>query len=67
VNSFEKFEKIGRPKRRDRKIIGTFIGVAVGIALALIAFVLFSDFPGASHGSGDKSDAPPEDVSRARP
>jgi len=67
VDSFDKFDELGPPKRKDRMIIGTFIGIAVGIALALIAFVLLSDFPGTSHGSADKTDAPPEDVSRAQP
>jgi hypothetical protein len=67
VNSFEKFDQLGPPKRKDRMIIGTFIGIAVGITLVLIAFVLLSDFPGTSHGSSDKTNAPPEDVSRVRP
>jgi hypothetical protein len=67
MNSSEKFDTVGQPKPRDRKIIGTFIGVAVAIVLALIAFVLLSDFPGPPQGSSDKAGAPPEDVSRARP
>jgi len=67
MNSFEKFDTVGQPKPRDRKIIVTFIGMAVAIVLALIAFVLLSDFPGPPQGSSNKTNAPPEDVSRARP
>jgi len=64
VDSFGQFDELGPPKRKDRMISGTFIGIAVGITLA---FVLLSDFPGTSRGSSDKTDAPPKDVSRARP
>ena len=39
-----------------------FLGI-----LALIVLVLFSSFPGPPQGSSDKSEAPPEDVSKARP
>ena len=42
------------------------IGITVGIVLVLLAFVLLSDFPGPSHGSTDKTEAPSEDVSRAQ-
>jgi hypothetical protein len=35
--------------------------------LALIALVLISNFPGPTHGSPDKTEAPPEDVSKAKP
>ena len=41
-------------------------GLAAAIALALIAFVFVTDFPGPSPAGGDtaKSEAPPEDVTR---
>ena len=35
--------------------------------LALIGLVLLSNFPGPTQGSADKSEAPPEDVSKAKP
>jgi hypothetical protein len=35
--------------------------------LALIVLVLLSGFPGPPQGSADKTEAPPEDVSKAQP
>jgi hypothetical protein len=39
-----------------------FLGI-----IALMVLLLFSSFPGPPQGSLDKSEAPPEDVSKARP
>lgn len=55
-------EVSGPPKRTDRKVIATMIGMATGIVLVLILFVLFTDFPGQPQGDTDKTEAPPEDV-----
>jgi len=51
---------------RDRRFLTTIVGLAAAIALALIAFVFVTDFPGPSPAGGDtaKSEAPPEDVTR---
>ena len=57
----------GPPKRLDRKVISAMIGAITGLVLLLIAFVFLSDFPGGSHGGMQNAEAPPEDVSRARP
>jgi hypothetical protein len=54
----------GPPKRRDRKVIATMIGVPAVFVLGLIASVLFSDFPGSSLGGPDKAEAPIEGASR---
>jgi hypothetical protein len=35
--------------------------------LALIGLVLLSNFPGPTQRSADKSEAPPEDVSKVKP
>lgn len=56
----------GPPKRIDRKVISAMIGAITGLVLLLIAFVFFSDFPSGSH-STQNAEAPPEDVSHARP
>ena len=45
--------------RKNRKL-------ALGM-LALIGLVLLSNFPGPTQGSADKSEAPPEDVSKMKP
>jgi hypothetical protein len=42
----------------------TIVGISVIGMLSLIALVWFSDFPGSTQGSADKSEAPPEDVRR---
>jgi len=42
-------------------------GITVLGMLALIGLVLLSNFPGPTQGSADKSEAPPEDVSKAKP
>jgi hypothetical protein len=57
--------KAAQAKNRNVAFILGGMGI-LGI-LALIVLVLFSSFPGPPHGSSDKSEAPPEDVSKARP
>jgi hypothetical protein len=57
----------GAPKRKDRKFVSVMIVAAAGMALLLIAFVFFSDFPGGSHEGTQNPAPPPEDVGRARP
>jgi len=42
-------------------------GLAVAALLILIVLVFFSDFPGQPQGGGDKTQAPPEDVTRSKP
>ena len=54
-------------RRKSRKFVLILGGMTILGMLALIGLVLFSGFPGPSQGSLDKSEAPPEDVSRARP
>ena len=53
-------------ERIDRKVFSAMIGAITGLVLLLIAFVFFSDFPSESH-STQNAEAPPEDVSHARP
>jgi hypothetical protein len=50
---------------RTRRSLMALIGVSVIGMLALIALVWLSDFPGPTQGSADKSEAPPEDVTRS--
>jgi hypothetical protein len=50
---------------RTRRLLMALIGISVIGMLALIALVLLSDFPGPTEGSADKSEAPPEDVTRS--
>jgi hypothetical protein len=38
--------------------------LCVAAMLALIAMLLFSDFPGETEGTTNKTEAPPEDVRR---
>jgi hypothetical protein len=52
---------------KNRKLAFIVGGMAILGMLALIALVLFSSFPGPPQGSADKSEAPPEDVSKAKP
>jgi hypothetical protein len=52
---------------KSRKLGFIVGGMAILGMLALIALVLISNFPGPTHGSPDKTEAPPEDVSKAKP
>jgi hypothetical protein len=45
----------------------TMVALFIVGALALIALVLLSDFPGQPEGSVNKTDVPPEDVRRENP
>jgi flagellar basal body-associated protein FliL len=54
-------------KPKNRKLIYIVGGMTILAMLALIALVLFSSFPGPPQGSSDKTQAPEEDVSKARP
>jgi len=54
-------------KPKNRKLIFTVGGMTILGMMALIALVLFSSFPGPPQGSSDKTQAPGEDVSKARP
>jgi hypothetical protein len=56
-----------KSKRKSQRFLMALVGMFVLGMLALITLVLLSDFPGPSQGSADKTDAPPEDVTRARP
>ena len=51
---------------RSRRLLLTMVALFIVGTLALIAFVLLSDFPGQPEGSANKADAPPEDVRRER-
>jgi len=64
VHVFDRSVPTGPPKSADRKVLAAMIAVATIIVLALITFVAFSDFPGPTEGSVDKTTAPPEDVRR---
>ncbi len=55
------------PEGKGRKLTFIVGGMAILGMLALIALVLYSSFPGPPHGSPDKTEAPPEDVSKAKP
>jgi hypothetical protein len=54
----------GPPKATDRRMLAAMIAVATVIVLALISFVVLSDFPSPTEGSLDKTTAPSEDVRR---
>ena len=54
-----------RPK--SRKLVVIVGGMAILGMLALIGLVLFSSFPGPPQGGPDKTQAPEEDVTKARP
>ena len=54
-------------KPKNRNLIFIVGGMTIVGMLALIALVLFSSFPGPPQGSSDKTQAPEEDVSKARP
>jgi hypothetical protein len=56
--------KAAQAKRQVALIVG---GMGILGILALIVLLLFSSFPGPRQGSSDKSEAPPEDVSKAKP
>jgi hypothetical protein len=53
------------PANRQVALIVGGMGI-LGI-LVLILLLLFSSFPGPRQGRSDKSEAPPEDVSKAKP
>jgi hypothetical protein len=53
--------------RKNRKLALILGGMTILGMLALIGLVLLSNFPGPTQGSADKSEAPPEDVSKAKP
>jgi hypothetical protein len=53
--------------RKNRKLVLILGGITILGMLALIGLVLLSNFPGPMQGSAHKSEAPPEDVSKAKP
>ena len=55
------------PEGKGHRLTLIVGGMAILGMLALIALVLYSSFPGPPHGSPDKTEAPPEDVSKAKP
>jgi hypothetical protein len=52
---------------KNRNVAFIVGGMGILGIIALIVLLLFSSFPGPPQGSLDKSEAPPEDVSKARP
>jgi hypothetical protein len=57
-------KKATQANRQIAFIVG---GMGILGILGLIILMLFSSFPGPREGSSDKSTAPPEDVSKAKP
>jgi hypothetical protein len=57
-------KKATQANRQIAFIVG---GMGILGILALIILILFSSFPGPPQGSPDKSEAPPEDVSKGKP
>jgi hypothetical protein len=53
--------------KKSRQLVLIVGGISILGMLALILLVLLSGFPGPPQGSPDKTEAPPEDVSKARP
>ena len=53
-----------QPSGKSRSLLTTMLALAVVAILALIAMLLFSDFPGEPEGTPNKTGAPPEDVRR---
>jgi len=60
-------ENLPSSPRKNRKLVLILGGITILGMLALIGLVLLSNFPGPMQGSADKSEAPPEDVSKAKP
>jgi hypothetical protein len=60
-------ENLPSSPRKNRKLALILGGMTILGMLALIGLVLLSNFPGPTQGSADKSEAPPEDVSKAKP
>ena len=60
-------ENLPSRPRKSRKLVLILGGITILGMLALIGLVLLSNFPGPMQGSADKSEAPPEDVSKAKP
>jgi hypothetical protein len=58
--------RVARSSGRTRRALTAIIGISVIGMLGLIALVWLSDFPGATQGTSDKSEAPPEDVRRSQ-
>jgi len=57
-----------RSARRShaRVFVTTVVAIAAAVTLGLIAFALFTDFPGEPQGAADEAGAPPEDVVRSQ-
>jgi hypothetical protein len=60
-------ENLPSRPRKNRKLVLILGGITILGMLALIGLVLLSNFPGPMQGSAHKSEAPPEDVSKAKP
>jgi hypothetical protein len=58
---------VSTSRRETRKLVFIVGGMSILGVLALIAFVLFSGFPGPPQSGADKPEAPPEDVRKATP
>ena len=56
-----------RSARRShaRVFVTTVVAIAAAVTLGLIAFALFTDFPGEPHGAADMAGAHPEEVVRS--
>jgi hypothetical protein len=63
----KRHEHLPSSPRKNRKLALILGGMTILGMLALIGLVLLSNFPGPTQGSADKSEAPPEDVSKAKP
>jgi hypothetical protein len=60
-------ERPASSKPKNRRFVAIMGGLTVVGLLLLIVLVFFSGFPGPPQGSGDKTQAPPEDVTRSKP
>ena len=60
-------ENLPSSPRKNRKLVLILGGITILGMVTLIGFVLLSTFPGPTQGSADKSEAPPEDVGKAKP
>jgi hypothetical protein len=56
-------ERSDQPSRKN-PVLTTLLAMSVVAILALVAMLLFSDFPGGPEVTTNKTQAPPEDVTR---
>ena len=57
-------ERSERPRGKFRNLLMIMLALSTVAILAVVAMLLLSDFPGQPEGAPNKTEAPPEDVTR---